>query len=63
MSELLTALALAVALEGVIYALFPESMRRFMLHVLEMSDNSLRVAGVFAAVVGVAAIAVLRLNI
>jgi len=46
----------------VIYALFPESMRRFMLHVLEMSDNSLRVAGMFAAVVGVAVIAVLRLN-
>ena len=62
MSELLTALALAVALEGVIYALFPESMRRFMQHVMEMSDNSLRIAGVFAAIVGVAAIAVIRLN-
>ena len=58
----MTALALAVALEGVIYALFPESMRRFMQHVMEMSDNSLRVAGVFAAIVGVAAIAVIRLN-
>ena len=62
MSELLTALALAVALEGVIYALFPDTMRRFMLNVLEMSDNSLRVAGMFAAIVGVAAIAVLRLS-
>ena len=62
MTELLTALALAVALEGVIYALFPESMRRFMQHVMEMSDNSLRIAGVFAAIIGVAAIAVIRLN-
>ena len=62
MTELLTALALAVALEGVIYALFPESMRRFMQHVMEMSDNALRIAGVFAAIVGVAAIAVIRLN-
>ena len=62
MTELLTALALALALEGVIYALFPESMRRFMQHVMEMSDNSLRIAGVFAAIIGVAAIAVIRLN-
>ena len=60
MSELLTALALAVALEGVIYALFPDTMRRFMLNVLEMSDSSLRIAGVFAAIIGVAAIAVIR---
>ena len=60
MNELLTALALAVALEGVIYALFPDSMRRFMRHVLEMSVSSLRLAGVFAAILGVAAIAVIR---
>ena len=60
MSELLTALALAVALEGVVYALFPDTMRRFMLNVLEMSDSSLRIAGVFAAIIGVAAIAVIR---
>ena len=62
MSELLTALALAVALEGMIYALFPEAMRRFMLHVLEMSDNSLRLAGIVAAIVGVASIAFIRLG-
>ena len=62
MNELLTALALAVALEGVVYALFPESMRRFMLQVLDMSDNALRISGVCAAVIGVAAIAVIRLN-
>ena len=60
MTELLTALALAVALEGVIYALFPDAMRRFMLNVLEMSDSSLRIAGLLAAVFGVAAIAVIR---
>ena len=60
MSELLTALALAVALEGVIYALFPESMRRFMKQVLELSDSSLRTAGLVAAVAGVGAIALIR---
>ena len=60
MAELLTALALAIALEGVIYALFPEAMRRFILQVLEMSDAGLRMAGLIAAIVAVAAIAAIR---
>ena len=62
MTELLTALALALALEGVVYALFPDSMKRFMTHVLEMPETSLRFAGVFAAIIGVAAIAFIRLG-
>ena len=62
MIELLTALALAIALEGIIYALFPETMRRFMLHVLGMPDNVLRLAGVFAAIIGVAVLAAIRLG-
>ena len=60
MAELLTALALAIALEGVIYALFPQAMRRFILQVLEMSDAGLRMAGLTAAIVAVAAIAAIR---
>ena len=63
MTELLTALALALALEGVVYALFPDSMKRFMAHVLEMPENSLRLAGVFAAIIGVAAIALIRFEL
>ena len=62
MAELLTALALAIALEGVIYALFPQSMRRFILQVLEMSDAGLRMAGLTAAIVAVAAIAAIRVT-
>jgi len=61
MTELLTALALALALEGVVYALFPDTMRRFMAHVIEMPETSLRIAGIFAAIIGVAAIAIIRL--
>ena len=60
MAELLTALALAIALEGVIYALFPATMRRFILQVLEMTDAGLRMAGLVASVVAVAAIAAIR---
>ena len=60
MTELLTAFALAIALEGVIYALFPGYMRRFILQVLEMPDQALRTAGLIAAVAGAAAIALIR---
>ena len=61
MTELLPALALAIALEGIVYALFPGAMKRFMYEVLELPDSLLRVAGLFAAVAGVGAIALIRL--
>ena len=60
MSEFLTALALAIALEGIIYALFPGTMRRFILQVLEIPDAGLRMAGLTTAVTAVAAIATIR---
>ena len=60
MAERLTALALAIALEGILYALFPATMRRFILRVLEMTDAGFRVAGLVAAVLAVAAIATIR---
>ena len=60
MAELLTALALAIALEGVLYALFPATMRRFILKVLDMTDAGLRMAGLVAAIVGAAANAAMR---
>ena len=62
MTELLTALALALALEGVVYALFPDGMKRFMVYVLEMPETSLRIAGIFAAIIGVVVIAIIRLG-
>lgn len=60
MSELLTALALAIALEGIIYALLPGTMRRLIGQVLQMPDAILRMAGLTAAVAAVTAIAVIR---
>ncbi len=57
---LLTALALAIAIEGALYALFPEAMKKFMLQVLEQPDNLLRTAGVTAAIVGVAFVWLIR---
>ncbi len=57
---LLTALALAVALEGIVYALFPDAMKRMMARVLEQPSGSIRTAGLIAAVSGVFALWLVR---
>ena len=53
MNDLWTALALAIAIEGIAYALFPNGMKRMMTNVLEMSPATLRTAGLTAAFIGV----------
>jgi len=50
---LLTALALAIAIEGIVYALFPDAMKRMMAQVMEQPSGSIRAAGLAAAVAGV----------
>ncbi len=60
MTDLLTALALAMAIEGALYALFPDAMKKAMLHLLEQPRGILRAAGVAAAVVGVGIVWLVR---
>lgn len=60
MSDLFTALALAMAIEGALYALFPDAMRRMMAHVLEMPPRNLRAVGITAAVIGVGIVWLIR---
>ena len=60
MQELLTALGLAVAIEGALYALFPATMKRVIREALEQPENVLRIAGLAAAVGGVAIIWLIR---
>ncbi len=61
MTSILTALALAIALEGALYAVFPGAMKKFMIKVLDQSDNALRGAGMTAVIAGVACIWLIRL--
>ena len=51
--DLLAALALVLVIEGVVYALFPEGMRRMLTAASEMPAANLRAAGLLAATVGV----------
>lgn len=53
MSDLLTALALMLALEGLAFAAFPGAMRRAMDDVAATPDKVLRVVGFVSAVVGI----------
>lgn len=50
---LLTALGLAIAIEGIVYALFPEAMKRMMAKVMALPPGAVRGGGLAAAVAGV----------
>lgn len=53
MTELLSALGLAIALEGAIYAAFPGPVRRALLSLGEVADQKLRIGGFAALATGV----------
>ena len=60
MSDFLIALGLVFAIEGLVFAAFPTSVKRAMTHVLETSDAGLRIVGVVSALVGVVLIWLVR---
>ncbi len=60
MLDFLTALCLVLVLEGMLYALFPDAMKRMMTLVLTMPSSSLRTAGLTAAGFGVLALWLVR---
>jgi len=51
---------LAIAIEGIAYALFPDGMKRMMAQVQEMPSSTLRTVGLAAAVTGVALVWFIR---
>ena len=53
MTDFFTAIGLALAIEGVLYALFPDGMKRMVTEVLAQPATNLRAFGVAAAVFGV----------
>ena len=60
MTDLWTALALILVIEGVLYCLFPTTMRRALTRVVDASDNHLRTLGLTAAVVGAGLVWLIR---
>ncbi|GAB4193134.1 MAG: DUF2065 domain-containing protein [Thalassobaculales bacterium] len=53
MQDLFSAIALALAIEGVLYALFPQAMQRFLARMADVPAGTLRVCGVCGLGLGV----------
>lgn len=60
MDDALLALGLVLAVEGALYALFPEGMRRAIAMALALPADQLRFAGVVAAALGVGIVWLVR---
>jgi uncharacterized protein YjeT (DUF2065 family) len=60
MQDLWTSLALVLVIEGILYALLPETMTRMATRAAALPPQALRVAGLATACVGVMAVWVLR---
>jgi uncharacterized protein len=60
MRDLWTALALVLVIEGALYALFPEGMKRAAARALLVPPQAMRLAGLAAACVGVALVWLMR---
>jgi uncharacterized protein YjeT (DUF2065 family) len=60
MEDALLALGLVLALEGSLYALFPQAMRRAIAMALALPAEQMRWSGLFAAMVGVAIVWLIR---
>lgn len=60
MQDLLVALALAIALEGALYALFPNAMRQAMAMILSQPADRIRVIGLLVCAAGVALVWLIR---
>jgi hypothetical protein len=60
MSEAVAAIGLVLVLEGALYALFPELMKRMAQQAIQTPGDTLRVAGVVSAALGVAIVWMVR---
>jgi uncharacterized protein YjeT (DUF2065 family) len=60
MTDLLTALALVLVIEGLVLALFPALPRRMIERMAELPPEVLRLAGLTFAIIGVGCVWLLR---
>jgi uncharacterized protein YjeT (DUF2065 family) len=60
MRDLIAALGLALAVEGLLFAAFPEAVRRAMTDAAQTPADRMRLVGVLSAAVGVVIVAAAR---
>ncbi len=56
MLDLVAALGLALAVEGLLFAAFPESMRRAMYEAAHSPSDRMRIVGIVSTLIGLAVI-------
>jgi uncharacterized protein len=60
MSDLAVALGLALAVEGILFAAFPDAVKRAMVDAAQTPTDRMRMVGIVSAVVGVVIVWVVR---
>ena len=60
MKDFTTALALVLVIEGVLYSLFPEGMKRMVAQLVMVPASALRLTGLIAAGLGVGVVWFIR---
>ena len=60
MTDLIVAFGLLLVIEGCLYALFPNGMKRAIVAVIDVSPETLRVTGLIAALVGLGVVWFIR---
>jgi len=60
MRDFATALALVFVIEGILYSAFPDGMKRMVAQVMILPASALRLTGLLAACLGVAAVWLIR---
>lgn len=60
MRDFLTAFALVLVIEGILWALFPDGMKRAAAMALALDSGRLRAVGLLAAVIGVLGVWLIR---
>ena len=60
MLEILTAVGLLLFIEGLLYVLFPSGMKSMLNSMKDLSEQKLRVGGLFFAIIGFVIIAYIK---
>ena len=60
MLDLIAALGLALAVEGILFAAFPDGMRRAMYEAAHSPSDRMRIVGILSAVAGLAIVWIVR---
>jgi len=60
MRDFLSAAALVLVIEGLLYAISPGAMKRMMARAMDIPDPYFRMTGLIAAIIGVVAVWLIR---